>query len=211
MFSIDSTTATAGNNNYLSANKIHSVTFKGAEAAEIGSETKYQVLKFKFENEEGMFEDAIFPPKLPEGAIRKTDPYVGPSDVEELMAKLRHYVSVLNPELDKQIEAGTKTIAAKDWNQLRTLIIKSVEKGIGKETQVKLVANGKGLGVVPSYILGISKNGNTYLRTKFIGDKLMFTDKELEKISKTANAKPSDMSKITGKKDDLPEFDLSDL
>lgn len=213
MFSIDQNTATASNANYLAGNKIHTVQFKGAELAQVGNETKYDVLKLKFENEEGTFEDTIFPPKLPEGAVRKTDPYVAPSDVEELMAKLRHYISALNPELDKQIESGTKTLAAKDWNQLRGVVIKALSTGINKEVQLKLLNNGKNMAVVPGFILGISKAGATYLRTKFIGDKLMFTDKEIERMSKAAGAKPSNMSEIVpgNKNNDLTNLNLDDI
>jgi hypothetical protein len=214
MFSIDQNTATASNASYLSPNKIHTVTFKGAEATQVGNDTKYDVLKLKFENEEGVFEDTIFPPKLPEGAVRKTDPYLSPSEVEELMAKLRHYISALNPDLDKQIEAGTKTLAAKDWNQLRAVMVKALEKGVNKEIQLKLMANNKNMAVVPGYILAISKNGNTYLRTKFIGDKVTFTDKEIEKMSKQASAKPTDMASVIGGKSassDLDDLDLDDL
>jgi hypothetical protein len=180
----------------LEGNKIHTVTFEGAEAVTIGKDTTYDVIKISFKNDNGSFEDSIFPPKMPEGAARTANSFGGmnASAVEELSAKLRHYIAALNPELDKQIEAGTKTLSAKTWNDLRTLFVKSVEKGKGKTVQLKLLKKGDGNVTTPGYILSISKTGSLYMNTNFIGETIAFTDKELKKIETAAKAKPTNIA-----------------
>ena len=217
MFNINQNTQSGSTTaNRLEGNKIHTVIFEGAEAVTIGNETPYDIIKLTFKNEDGIFEDSIFPPKMPEGANRAKNNYGGenPSQVEELSAKLRHYIAALNPDLDKKIESGEKALKANTWNELRALFVKSVEKGKGKEVQLKLLKNTKGLAVTPSFVLSISKTGNVYMNTNFIGEKLTFTEKELKKMQEVAKAKPTNIAaEIMGgnKDEEIEDFNLEDL
>lgn len=218
MFSIDNQSPSASSvSSKLEGNKIHTVTFKGAEAITVGNETKYEVLSLKFENDQGEFVETFFPPDAKTGGSRKPNSFGGenPSEVEELTAKVRHYIAGLNPDLSKQIEAGTKTLAAKNWNEFRALVVKALAKGVGTETQIKLLKNGKGMAQTPGFVLSISKTGSLYMRTNFIGNNLSFTTKELEKISTISTAKPTimdsslpDVGSSEINLDDLDDLDL---
>ncbi len=213
MFNIDNSVSSKSSVvSQLAGNKIHTVTFKGAEALELESKKdgrKFKVLKFKFENEEGVFEDTIFEPQ-PGDDQRKPNNFEGenPSAIEDLTAKFRHLIAALNPELDKKIEAKTKSISAKSWDDMRKIMVAAVASGVGKQVQIKLLIVGKDNKVqFPGFILGISKAGSTYMRTNFIGETVTFTTKEQEKLNAAAGAKPTDMRGSTPK----PGLDDDDL
>jgi len=230
MFNIDSNVGSKSNAvAQLAGNKIHTVKFKGAEVDDLVSKKDgqtFKVLKFKFENEEGSFEDTIFEPKADDAKRKDNDfGYQNPSAVEEMMAKFRHIIAAVNPELDKQIEAKTKTIGAKDWDSMRKVMIAATNKGIDKEVQIKLIEivkkdkNDASKTIkeakFPGFFLGISKTNNVYMKTNFVGSGLTFTKNEEERMAKVAGAKPTAMSSgsstpAAGGADDV-DFDLEDL
>lgn len=218
MFTVDNNTAVSSNVNRLEGDKIHDVKFVGAEATTVGSETTFDVIKLVFENEDGSHEHTIFEPKGKDIAVRQENNFGGqnPSQVEELQAVIRHFIAALNPDLNAKIEKGEKTLSAKTWNELRKVVVDAVNKGKGKEVQLKLEKDAKGYARVPGFVTSISKNGSLYMRTSFIGDKLTFSVKELEKMKKRANSAPTDMSSVASKatgesNDDLNDIDLSSL
>lgn len=224
-FILNNTTAASTSNvkKTLDGNAIHKVIFKGCEAVDITGkdEKKYKLIKIRFENEEGVFEDSVFEPseadfKRPQSA----QGYEQPSGFEYLMTKMRHLIAAVNPDLDKQIDSGEKSLSAPDWNKFRELIVRATNKGKDAEVEIKLMKNKNGYSIFPRYFLGLSKEGNVYIKkgNGFIGHGLYFTEKELEVIEKQANAKPTDMSNPAVKKtepivsqiqnDDFDDLDL---
>ena len=220
----NSNTAAASNvKKGLEGNQIHKVLFKGCESVDInGKEGRtFKVIKIKFENEHGIFEDTVFEPV--EDDFKRTQSaqgYEQPSGFEYLISKLRHLIAAVNPDLDKKIEAGETSLSAPNWDAFRTLVVKATNKGKDTEVEIKLLKNKNGYAVFPRFFLGLSKEGNIYIKKgeNFIGSGLYFSEKEFKAIETAQNAKPTDMaapginkpepavSKIT-----MDDFDIEDL
>ena len=199
-FNLGNVPAQSRVSNRLAANAIHTVKFDGATAEVIEGKdtTKYSVLKLKFTGEDGEFIDTIFEPKDDDN-IRKQNNfgYENPSRVEELMFKVRHLIAAVNPKVSESIDKKGKMEIA-TWKDLQDFVIKHTTTGVGKETQIKLLADSKGNPQFPPFVLGISKAGEPYPRTNFIGDKLAFTAKEQERINNALTAKPTNIEAKVG-------------
>lgn len=200
--------------NVLKANGIYDVIFKGVAAETIESKKdgkKYNILKIKFADANGAtFEDSVFEPTGEKDFKRQANNYgsENPSAVEEMLHKFKHLIRSVDPDLANKIDDGTKPLTAPNWAGLCALMVKATTKHIGKEVQIKLLANKNGHAIFPGFVLGISKEGNVYPRTNFIGANLSFTAKELERIENTATARPSSMPDNSGI--DLDMGDTSD-
>lgn len=187
-------TSKAGQSTRLKANAIHDVEFVGAFAESLekkdGSQT-FEVIKIKFKDADGLtFEDTIFEPREQDGVRQPSGfGYDNPSNVEELQFKIKHLIGAVDPAMLKKIEE--KGINVDGWNGLRKFVETNTTKARGAKTQIKLLADKDGNPRFPGFVLGISKAGDVYPRTNFIGAKLSFTAKELERIEKAATAKPS--------------------
>ena len=199
-FNIDnSIPAVSSQANYLAGDQIHDVIFKGVAQGTLDS-TKtgqsYNTLDLKFVGiEGGEFTHRIFEPG-PDAGTRKANQFGGqnPSGAEQLFAVTRHYIAALNPDYFKKLEDGTQKISAPSWDAFCQAIIKVLSKGLDKQVQLKLLKNGSGMSEVPGFPLGISRDGNLYMTTSFIGEKLQFTPKELKKIEERAKAAPTNMN-----------------
>lgn len=220
MFNIDnSITATSAASTILEGNKIHTVKFKGAEATtlEAKSGESYKVVQFKFENEDGSFTDTIFEPSAEDGT-RKPNQFGGenPSNNEQMIAKIRHYIAALNPALSTQLDNNTKQLSAKTWDDFRAIMVAAVAKGVDNEVQIKLLKNKNQMATFPGFPLSISQKGATYMTTNFIANngKLAFNEKERKAIDTVATAKATDMgtktTASTSAGSDL-DFDINDL
>jgi hypothetical protein len=230
-FSINSDVSSKSNvKPQLAGNRIVTATFEGVEYKEVISKTdgkQWNLITMKFSNDEGSFEDSTFEPKAGDDKRTTSDQgFLNVSVVEELMAKFRHLIAAVNPDLDAQIEKKEKTLNAPSWKALGTLMQKATQKGVGKPVQIKLMADKEGHGVFPRYFLGISKAEKPYMKTNFIaaeGGTLLFTDKEKERMTLVAAAKPTPMQKPIDGLDDIDveidpsaqgdglDFDLEDL
>lgn len=182
--------------------KIHNAEFKGVEKTDFKN-GEYKVIVIKFENEYGTFRDTIFEPKAADGKRTQSQYGENPSNVELISEKFKMLVEAVNPELAKQIADGTKKFSVKTWDNMRDLFVKATEKSVGVKTQIKLDKNNKGEGCFPGFFLGLSKEGNLYRKSTFIGNNLGFTAKELERQSKYTGAK------VTKMKPDNLNIDLS--
>lgn len=226
MFQLDNTTATVTSSSFLAANAIHKVKFEGAEKSTVGDDkTPVVAIKFSGIDTEGTVEDKIFQPMSDVREKSGPKDKENPSQVEQFQTKLRQYIAALNPALDKAINDGTKKIGAKDWEGMRDVIVAALNgssnKNIGRETELKLVKNKKGYASVPAYVAGLTnKDGKVFHSTKFIGDKVTFTDYEMNKINKEAGAvatpMPSndlgdDLGGGASDAGDLDDFDVNDL
>lgn len=180
----------------LKSNAIHDVKFDGIFSETVsGKETgqEYNVLKLKFSSEDGKtFEDMIFEPKAGDEVRQDNNfGYQNPSNVEEMMFKLRHLITAVHPKLNEQL--AKKEIAVNSWAELVKFMVTNLEKAKGAKTQIKLLANKDGYAIFPRYTLGINKEGHSYPRTNYIGAALTFTASELKKINESATARPSSM------------------
>lgn len=187
----------------LEGNKIHDVQFDGCEAVELKDGTM-KVLRIKFSNDEGTFQHTIFEPR--DGDDQDTDGMYGknPSRIKEMMTLLRHLGAAVCPALVEYINSISGNVT---WDQIRKKIVEVTTPAIGTKTKVKLLAKKRNYtdpntgeqkertdAVFPSYFLSYSREGALYMRTKFIGSRLVFTDKELTAIKNQENAKPVSVS-----------------
>lgn len=179
----------------LEGNKIHDVQFDGCEAVELKDGTM-KVLRIKFSNDEGTFNHTIFEPR--EGDDKDTDGQFGknPSRIKEMMTLLRHLGTAVCPALVDYINSINGNVT---WDQIRKHIVEVTTPAIGTKTKIKLLAKkrtdpntgaDRTDSVFPSYFLSYSREGSLYMRTKFIGSHLVFTDKELTAIKKQETEKP---------------------
>ena len=180
----------------LAANAIHDVKFDGCEAVTIDKKdgtASFDVLRVKFKNDDGVFEHVIFEPKAGDEVRQKNQfDSENPSNVENLLFTLKHLLAAVAPTVAKQIE--DKGLAVEGWNGdkgLRNFMVKNTTKAIGTDTQIKLLSNKDNNAVFPGFPLGMSKEGNVYPRTNFIGKDLKFTAKEIERMNSVASATPS--------------------
>jgi len=208
-FSFDATAKTSQSTTKprLAGNAIYDVQFDGCETQDIQGvkdvSQVYKVLKLKFSNEEGSFEHTIFEPK--ESDFERTEKSVvdksgnnqtipQPSNVENMMLLFKHTIDAVSPKIAKDIDEGARSLGAKNWDDLRKLICKILEPGIGTNTQIKLLKNKKGEAIFPGFFVGISKEGKAYIKNNFIGSKLAFSSYEADRITKEATAVPTKAS-----------------
>lgn len=198
-FNVDNTIPAVSNaSNYLAGDQIHDVLFKSVAQGVVTSKDgrSFNTLDLKFAGVEGgEFTHRIFEPG-PDADKRKDNSFGGqnPSGAEQLFATIRHYIAGLNPDFFKKLEDGSQKIQATSWDQFCQVVMKVLSKSGDKQTQLKLLKNGAGMAEVPGFPLSISREGNLYMTTSFIGDKLSFTPKELKKIEERAKAAPTNMS-----------------
>ena len=173
----------------LEGNKIHDVVFDGCEARNFkgkdGSEK--HVITVKFKNDEGIFTHTIWEPSVAAGDfVDKTDPYPSPSVIKHIMVFVKHLTEAVNPKAVGDL--GKKTPS---WDAFRHLVVDITTPGIGVATKIKLLTDKSGNAIFPRYFLGYTKENELFMRTKFIGNNLKFTDKEMTTIKAAATATPS--------------------
>lgn len=210
-FSFDATAGTSQSTfrKQLEGNTIHTVKYEGTEITDIvgkkdPSQT-YKVIKLKFGNEEGVYEHTVFEPKgddfkrgetefTNKNGVKEKIPQ--PSNVESMMLLFKHAIDAVNPTVAKMIDEKTKSISAPNWDTLRSQVAKILDAGKGTTTRIKLVKDKEGNGKFPGFFAGINREGATYIKNNFIGDKVAFNAYEADKINKEASANPSNTSKI---------------
>lgn len=175
----------------LEGNMIHTVKFLGCEARDIAGvkdPTKtYNVLDIKFANDNGYFTHTVWEPKPDDFQDRENNGIKNPSNVKAMMQLFVHLICAVNPKLGEQIKLKEKTLSAKDWNGLRQLMVKATDSGKDKEVQIKLIKNKKGESMFP-YFSNYNRDGELYMSTNFIGEKLLWTTKEQQMITKAQSA-----------------------
>ena len=220
----------------LNGNQIHDVQFDGCEIIDIkgvkNPNEVYKVLKLRFSNDEGTYEHTVFEPReqdFTRGETKFADKNTGeeksipqPSGVENMMLLFKHAIDIINPEVAKQIDSGTKNLGAKDWDSLRKLVQQILDVGKGTKFQIKLLITSKGEAAFPGFFSGISKEGKVYVRNNFIGKKLGFSAYETTRINNAAKARPAEVKPFdaVSQYNDLPpatsggldiDFDLPQL
>lgn len=189
-------TAQVVENNRLKCG-IHDVIFKGIEKADYQSTDGTEAVDLTFEavDGSGTHKERLFEPK---SADRSTATFnnvevTNPSQVEQFMAKIKQIISALNPEIAASIESGEKKFTAPSFDGIVKLLKKILDSKVGTKTQIKLVPNGR-YAAFPGFPARISKNGDVYMSTKFIGDTLTLNSYESSAIDKANSAAPTQMS-----------------
>ena len=69
-------------------------------------------------------------------------------------------------------------------------MVQATDSGKGTQTKIKLVKNNKGVATFP-FFANYNRDGKLYMSTNFIGKNIFFTNKELDKIAKATESKPT--------------------
>lgn len=221
-FGISADSAVRNTRRPLTPWEIHTVTFKGCEIKEFQGKKDpsitYKTLNINFENEDGYFSVTNFFPKDGDDARREFDSSNGgkivmPSNFEVLMAIVKQTAQVLNPAgFEKMQKASSKF---KSFDDVAKALIQITDSCKGTELKLKLIGknrDGKVVADIPR-IVGINKEGVSFISDNFIGSKLFFSDYEETQRAKYLGAKPTEMpSTVESTGDDSEEeFDLASL
>lgn len=201
--SLATTQATSNTQQRLKPWGIYPVKFAGARKETIQGKKDpsktYEILKVRFDGEDGYYEESIFYPK-PEDAQRpkyknsEGHEYEVASNFERTMTFIAQVSEVLNPEGFKKLQAASAKF--RSFDDVVTAFIKITDAVKGKETNLKLVGrvqNGNVNAALPKFV-AINKNGEKFTCDNFIGDKLFFSAYEETKRAEYASAKPTSMA-----------------
>lgn len=201
--SLATTQATSNVQQRLKPWGIYPVKFAGARKETIAGKKDpnavYDILKVRFEGEDGYYEESIFYPKegddkRPTYTSKDGHEYQGASSFDRTMTFIAQVAEVLNPEGFKKMQEASPRFKSFDDVVKAFIAITSPVKG--KETHLKLVGktqNGTVVAGLPKFV-AINKNGEKFTCDNFLGDKLFFSAYEETKKAEYANAKPTDMS-----------------
>lgn len=201
--SLATTQATSNAQQRLKPWGIYPVKFAGARKETIQGKKDpsktYEILKVRFDGEDGYYEESIFYPK-PEDTQRPKyknndgHEYEGASNFERTMTFIAQVSEVLNPEGFKKLQAASAKF--KSFDDVVAAFIKITDVVKGKETNLKLVGrvqNGNVNAALPKFV-AINKSGEKFTCDNFVGDKLFFSAYEETKKAEYANAKPTSMA-----------------
>lgn len=197
---------------------IYKVKFTGAEISTFKGKkdpnAEYKVIRFNFENEDGYHSESLFFPKEGDD-VRGTREANGgtiemPSRLEVLMATVKQTLQVLCPKGFTAIQKASAKF--KSFDDVANATVEVLNKVKGTETNLKLIgytSNGKVVASIPR-IVGINKEGESFISDNYIGDKLYFSAYEEKKMAEFAAAKPTNMEK-TEELVDTPAKDSVDV
>ena len=181
----------------LEGNAIYDVTFDGCEARDIEGKqdpTKvFHVLDIKFSNDDGVFTHTVFEPTQEDMVDVQGSFGPQPSRVKQMMLLFKHLIDAVNPALAQAIDKKEKNLNTTSWDALRKLMVQATDPGKGTQTKIKLFKKtSTGAAIFPAFFANYNKEGKLYMSTNFIGKNVFFTNKELDRIAKAAEAKPTD-------------------
>ena len=186
----------SGTRKQFVGNEIYTVKFDGCEYREFTSKdgANFKVLDIKFSNEDGQYTKTFFEPKDSDFQDTQGTYGANPSNVKQMLLALKHLIDAVNPELGQKIDKGEEKIAKNTWKGICDFIVDNTKEFIGKETKIKLIKNNKGNAEFPGFFASYSREGKLYMNTNFIGDKIFFTTKELNRIKAQETAKPTEIA-----------------
>lgn len=206
--SLATTQATSNAQQRLKPWNIYKVKFAGARKETIKGkkdpDAVYDILKVRFEGEDGFYEESIFYPKAgdekrPTYTSKDGHEYQGASSFDRTMTFIAQVADVLNPEGFKKMQKASA--AFKEFDDVVKAFIKITDVAKDKETHLKLVGknqkDGSVVASLPKFV-AINKNGEKFTCDNFIGDKLFFSAYEETKKNEYANAKPTEMVTTVG-------------
>lgn len=187
----------------LRAYTINKVKFVEAKVDVIHSEKKdqdYDVLKVRWEGEQGYYEENFFLPSTSgQDVERQPNQWGGeqPSNADRAMMFFAHCLGVLNPEGFAKLK---KVVGqAKNFKDVATMTAKLLNEKKGIECYLKLagrVTNGVTYASLPFYTAISKESHDAYINNNFLSlkDDLAFTLNEDKKRQEFENAKPTTMS-----------------
>ena len=203
-FSFSQTKGATEGGKFLGAG-IHKAQFSGIEYDTVNTkngEANVMVLKLDVDGY-GEFKHNFFEPQSDERQEMQWG--LSASQVDHYLISVRQILEALNPQLVKDLDEGKITLEGSFAKIVKT-IKKLTDEFIGDEVEVKLLPQNNGFNSIPTFVAGISKNGNLTIRTRFIGHDLTLNDRELKMIEAAKEAKPTDMkAKDTSVADKLHE------
>lgn len=201
-FSLKNTKGTSTTMPRLKGNEIHTVVFKGVTyntfKGKKDESAVYQVMKIRFENKDGYYEETVFAPKENDDK-RITNTFNGveresPSNLEKLIFLMAHIGEQLAPKEYEKFKEQSFDLPA-DFKKMVELFAKVVQPFVGKTTKLKLINNKKGESQLPFFV-NLNKAGEAYISNNFLGENVFFTDYEVKQM-KAKETKPSNMDAIT--------------
>ena len=194
---------------------IHNAKFEGIDYDTITTQKgEFNVMVLKLDVEGyGEFKHNFFEPQSDERQEMQWGPSA--SQVDHFLIAVRQILDTLNPQLVTDLDEGKISLEGSFAKIVKT-IKKLTDEFIGDEVQIKLLPQNNGFNGIPTFVAGISKNGNLTIRTRFIGHDLTLNDRELKMIKAASEAKPTDMKEkdttVADKlREDLGEDDSDDL
>ena len=116
------------------------------------------------------------------------------------MATVAQTAQILNPAGFEKMQALSSKF--KDFDDVAKALMAILEKSKGTETKLKLIGkvdkDGKVNTQIPR-ILGINKQGESFIADNYIGNKLFFSTYEEGKRKEYLNSKPTAMSNVESK------------
>lgn len=228
-FSINSSVSAVSNSiKQLAPFAIYDVKYEKSEIAEFDGKKDpgkhYKTLRVRFSNADGYYEETIFFPTPADGEPKEYERQDGtkqkfPSNWDRIKFFMAQVMTVLNPEGYKKFcEASSKF---KDFEMMANAFIKVLEPAMGKETKLKLMGrtdeSGNVHATLPKF-LSYNRDGQLYISTNFIGDRVFFSTYEEGLVQKFKNAKPTAMPDlaadplaITPKAEETKKDDVIDL
>ena len=228
-FSINSSVSPVSNSiKQLAPFAIYDVKYEKSEIVEFDGKKDpsqhYKTLRVRFSNADGYYEETIFFPTPADGEPKEYERPDGtkqkfPSNWDRIKFFMAQVMTVLNPEGYKKFcEASSKF---KDFEMMANAFIKVLEPAIGKETKLKLMGrtdeSGNVHATLPKF-LSYNRDGQLYISTNFIGDRVFFSTYEEGLVQKFKNAKPTAMPDlaadplaITPKTEETKKDDVIDL
>ena len=228
-FSINSSVSAVSNSiKQLAPFAIYDVKYEKSEIVEFDGKKDpsqhYKMLRVRFSNADGYYEETIFFPTPADGEPKEYERPDGtkqkfPSNWDRIKFFMAQVMTVLNPEGYKKFcEASSKF---KDFEMMANAFIKVLEPAMGKETKLKLMGrtdeSGNVHATLPKF-LSYNRDGQLYISTNFIGDRVFFSTYEEGLVQKFKNAKPTAMPDlaadplaITPKAEEAKKDDVIDL
>lgn len=182
-FNLSNTQAISSSMPRLKPYEIHRVAFKDIKVERIQGkkdpDAVYEILKVRFENKDGYYEESIFFPKesdlkRPTRQNKEGHEVEMPCNFERTMTFIAQLGTVLAPaEYGKM-----KGVSFKSFNELCDALIKILKPKIGTETNLKLIGkvdkDGNFVPCLP-YFVALNKQGECFPSDNFIGDKVFFS------------------------------------
>jgi len=200
--SLATTQATSNTQPRLKPWGIYPVKFAGAKKETIQGKKDpsavYDILRVRFEGEDGYYEESIFYPKdgddkRPTYTSKDGHEYQGASSFDRTMTFIAQVAEVLNPEGFKKMQELSSKF--RSFDDVVKTFIKVTDAAKGKETHLKLAGrtrNGTVEAALPKFV-AINKQGEKFTCDNFIGDKLFFSAYEETRKAEYASAKPTSM------------------
>lgn len=160
----------------------------------------YEILKVRFENNDGYYEESIFFPKegddkRPTRQNKEGHEVESPSNFERTMSFIAQLGTVIAPKEFERL----KGIPFKTFGELCENFINILKPKFGTETNLKLIgATDKDGNFVPRlpYFLALNKQGEVFVSDNFIGENLFFTEYDLKRKEDLKAKKPTDVDAV---------------